>query len=89
MCVALPPPNCFIWFFETPGGFFTKHVHLREIDSDIKGYFYSSGLIIFRLYTVSLAEIREMGENRLQQSIFRSCSMVLGVVWDVFGIGLG
>ena len=35
------------------------------------------------------AKMAKMGENRPHNSIFRSCVMVLGVVWDVFGICLG
>ena len=58
-----------------PRGFFTKHVHLREIDSDIKNTFYPTGFAVFRLYTVSLAEIRdilaEMGFQRAKNTVFR------------------
>ena len=34
-------------------------------------------------------ENMKMGENRLQKSIFRSCVMVLVVVWDWFVVSLG
>ena len=33
-------------------------------------------------------KMAKMRENRLQESVSRSCVMVLGVVWDVFGGGL-